>query len=255
MKMVQVLDKVLLADFVASAVQLFETQQHAADALRIDRRHLYRLIRGETGNRINRDLYARLLMIIPRDQHDEFRRAILDPQTERYLEQYRSWLESHLKRFNVEIVGTQYEEPIAQAQLDKGKGATWEAVVRELAFQSLLRHMNGRSPHKEILTDFGKKAQGLGWVPRMARYQLALRRAIEPLICDAEAGYIERWPDELERATTKGRNDELAQYLSVALKAELFLLGRPLAIERAQTLAANFSENELGLPAKRGKKS
>ena len=69
-----------------------------------------------------------------------------------------------------------------------------------------------------------------GW----ARYQVAVYRAIEPLLDSAESASIERtWEDIRDSGL-------LAKYLKAGLDRERILLERPPDLRRAQEVSGDF---------------
>jgi hypothetical protein len=239
-----VADPELLADLVRQVVGSFGTQLEAERELGRSRKQLGRYMKGEFGSRITRDTVGRLLKWTPKKRLPDLRRAFVDARTEAYLLQYRAWLEEQLGRYNLGVFPMDFEPLLGQV-LSKDNGGTWEGAFRETGYRSLLRKLSSRVPYRSTLASFEEECAKLGWNPLMARYQVALRRALEPLAIDWEPGYLERWVDELERGK---KSDDLNRYLSAALKKELILLKRRPALQRAQYIAANFTDDQLPLP-------
>ena len=102
------------------------------------------------------------------------------------------------------------------------------AYAHEMAYRSACSWLRGDADCDKLLDDFEKKAQLRGWGSSDARYQLALRRAIEPLTVHSRTGGIERSIQQLSASK------QLQPFLRASLRREFILLAKEQDLPRAQ---------------------
>ena len=158
---------------------------------------------------------------------DELRQAVVASGAEAALTSYRQWLSGELERFGYTVKGSLVNQP----RLSKKRTRYWTvaestaALKRDLSFKSAIIEIHRRPHLRRELRDFERRAKKAGWVSGMARYELALRHAIEPL--------WDRTPIELGWKELADDERVLIKYLKAAFQKELVLLDRQTDLCRA----------------------
>lgn len=226
-----VLDRAALAAALAVLERHHGTQVAAARALGIQQGHFSKLRRGQGGNAITVRLYTRIREELARASSQRRRarkrssrgfastplawklaRAVAAPEVQERLDAWGRWLVRTYGHFLPAHETTELAK------------APW----RQLA-ESFPEWARG------YLRDSRQAWEEAGHPPR--RIELAVARAMAPLLAHAESGGIERSWQELERSK-RGRKNDLTAYLKAALTAEDILLRRePHPLRRAAQVA------------------
>ena len=246
---IDVIDAPMLGIVVQHILSGFSTLVEASQALGIGRRTLQRLADGRAGATVTRAVFHSLE--IRADQLDDLyweeHGAEIDPyHTEADLVsmlwasvmtgaarsrigQHRAWLDEEFKRYDRTARGplTKNAGLIHERNRNRGVRDTTACARRNRAFDRAVADIRKRPGLKVELEAFERRAEGLGWRRGMARYQLALRRALGPLLNDDDSGIERTWSELL------ADESKMASYLKAAFQKELVLLDRKGELARA----------------------
>ena len=248
---IPVTDPELFGDVVRAIVESYPDRATAAKDLKVDPSRLRAYARGAPGRSITRSTYDAIKEAARAvGRLRDFDNCLLTHEQVLVLHQYRSWIDRRLKPFNRRLLhldgrlkGEDLEgRPQAHyvghrlliGYLQRPGPGAMRATAAEVRcgdrIDSALREFQARPWLAPLLQDFEVKCQRSGWTTRHPRYKLALYRAIEPSVRDAEnSGGIELGWEELCK-----RRRPAIRYLKAALERELVLLERAGDLERAR---------------------
>lgn len=188
---------------------------------------------------------------------ESLQRAVVGDEVRRHLHRYRSWIESELSEYGFKVIedstGVVHCRPRDQlgvsyfrSRLDilgspgdhvsKRRSLNERTKIssqtpRERCVQDAITHIENIILWETELIYFRNEAAKLGWKAGLARYELSLRRAIDPLSNPENPGIERSWAEVM----TDER--DMARYLKAAFRKELVQLQREADAARATNLA------------------
>ena len=240
---VEVSDPIGFGIVVHAILYWYKSMTAASQALSISRRTLRRLANVQAQTTITRGVYEALECeaqwiddtIADEGLEEEalaerLSQAVVTDSAREQLREYRSWLAKELDRFGLYVTGPVTGDALVTTARNhyQSPNETITRMTREMIWiQTALDDIRRRQRLHTELLDFERRAKKAGWTTGMARYEIALRHALEP-VTSADRGEIERgWKEML------ADEDEVVRYLRAAFQKELLLLARSDDLDRA----------------------